>query len=290
MTELKRIIINKASQLRAQYNLGNYCGRNIFDIIEKLDIGGYNPILFRLPLSNDKLSGFIGYKNKNFGIFTNTSKPLGVEIFTAAHEIYHLVENCLSIKEKVIMEEMLSPDTDVALESQEMLADLFASELLMPESDIRGEYQRLLNLYRLSVPDETVIIMLQQLYFVEYKAITKRLLEVGIVNYNSKVENELNQITLDENAFSHLIMKLGVSNELQEPSRVKTYISKLYLRLIEENYKRMNTSYDDLTVLFSYAGASSEDFGYEQNEELTDSAKILNKKLSSRKEQSIGQK
>jgi hypothetical protein len=64
----------------------------------------------------------------------------------------------------------------------------------------------------------------------------------------------------------------------------------LYLRLIEENYKRMNTSYDDLTVLFSYAGASSEDFGYEQNEELTDSAKILNRKLSSRKEQSIGQK
>jgi hypothetical protein len=188
------------------------------------------------------------------------------------------------------MEEMLSPDTDVALESQEMLADLFASELLMPESDIRSECQRLLNLYGLSVPDETVIIMLQQLYFVDYKAVTKRLLEVGIVNYNSKVENELNQITLDENAFSHLIMKLGVSNELQEPSRVKTYISKLYLRLIEENYKRMNTSYDDLTVLFSYAGASSEDFGYEQNEELTDSAKILNKKLSSRKEQSIGQK
>jgi len=54
------------------------------------------------------------------------------------------------------------------------------------------------------------------------------------------------------------------------------------LTMIEENYKSSLITYDDLVVLFSYAGVNPEDFGYEEDEELSDAAKALGKKLKAR--------
>ncbi|KUO75222.1 MAG: hypothetical protein APF77_11340 [Clostridia bacterium BRH_c25] len=67
-----------------------------------------------------------------------------------------------------------------------------------------------------------------------------------------------------------------------EPSKTKVYLPKVILTMIEENYKGSLTNHDDLAVLFSYAGVAPEDFGYEEDEELSDAAKALEKKLKAK--------
>lgn len=271
MIAYKSIIYDITNKLRLQNNLGNYCGRSLFDVIEKIDIDGSNPLLFRLPFKNIDLAGFVGYKNDRFSVFLNSNRTLGYEIFTAAHEIYHLIENTSGIKEDIIIEEN---DTSKK-ENCEVLADSFAVELLIPEMDISREYERLIKLNALKSPDESTIIILQQQYFVEYRAITKRLAELNIID--CKIEKTLNEIMEKENELSSLTKKLGYSNQLNEPSE-NVMLPREFLKAIEENYKNKDTSFDDLIVLFSYCDLEPKEFGYEE-EELTESAKAFMEKI-----------
>lgn len=270
MEDYKEIIQEKIKILRQQVDLGNYYGRSIFDVIEKLPIEDNYTLLFRLPFKNNGLAGFVGYKNECFSVFLNSNKTLGYEIFTAAHEIYHLLENKSIIKEKTVLEE---DEKNRSSEMREIIADMFAAELLMPASDILSQFDLLMS--SIKNLDETVIINLQQQYYVEYKAVTKRLRELSIID--EKLEQKLNGILNKNNGLSKLTQKLGFSNMLNEPSKV-VYLPKKLLKAVEENYRNGFTSYDDLVVLFSYCDAIPEKFGYEE-EDLSEKAKALEARL-----------
>lgn len=278
MNEYNNIIKNRIRELRQQYNLGNYCGRSIFDFIEKFETDKGNIVLFRLPFENNNLAGFVGYKDSRFSIYTNTNKTLGYEIFTAAHEIFHVIENSTIIKENVVLEEDISDDGHKNNEISDILADMFAAELLMPEEDVIKEYNRLLDKNMLKRPNESIIIMLQQEYYVEYKAMTKRLKEIKDIEFDDHMEDELNQILSSGNELVNLTKKLGYSNDINKPSINKVYLPKIFLKMTEENYKNSLINFDDLTVLFSYCNLEPQDFGYEEDE-LTDEAKALEARL-----------
>lgn len=278
MNEYTNMVKNKIKELRHQYNLGNYCGRSIFDFIEKFETDGGNIVLFRLPFKNNNLAGFVGYKNNRFSIYTNTNKTLGYEIFTAAHEMFHIIENSTVIKENIILEESIINDEYKRSEISDILADMFAAELLMPEEDVIKEYNRLLDKNVLKKPNESIIIMLQQQYYVEYKAITKRLKEIESVKFDNCMEDELNKILYDGNKLESLTKKLGYSNDINKPSVNKVYLPKLFLKMTEENYKNSSINFNDLIVLFSYCNLEPQDFGYEEDE-LTDEAKALEARL-----------
>ncbi|NPV44824.1 MAG: ImmA/IrrE family metallo-endopeptidase [Firmicutes bacterium] len=283
MDTYKRLIYNRIKRLRQQYNLGNYCGRSIFDVIEKIEIDGENPLLFRLPFMNNRLSGFVGYKKGRFSVFLNSSRTLGYEVFTAAHEIFHLIENTSVIRENTVVEEYETLEK----EAMETAADLFAAELLMPEGDITREYERLMKTNGLKKPDETLIINLQQQYFVEYKAVTKRLKEIGIID--EKEETALDRILDKKNELAKLTQKIGYTNQLNEPSKA-VHLPRKFLKAIEENFKNGNTTFDDLIVLFGYCNLSPQDFGYEEDE-LSDGAKALMERIRSQLgSESVGQK
>jgi Zn-dependent peptidase ImmA (M78 family) len=197
--------------------------------------------------------------------------------------MYHLIENASVIKENTVVEESETLSKEVS----EMTADIFAAELLMPEVDISKEYKRLMKISCLKNPDEALIINLQQDYFVEYKAITKRLAELNIIN--DKTEEKLNKIIVKENELFKLTQKLGYSNQINKSTR-KVYLPKELLKAIEVNYKNGNTTFDDLIVLFGYCDLSPYHFGYEE-EELTADAKALMEKIKAQLgSESIGEK
>lgn len=273
MDAYKSIIHNKIKILREQYHLSNNCGRGIFDFLERVELVGQVPLLFRLPFKNHSLSGFIGFKNDRFSVFLNTNRTLGYEIFTAAHEIYHLIENASSIIEKTVIEEEDEKSTDAS----EVAADIFASELLMPESDIKVEYDRIMRSNRLSYPDEAVVITLQQIYFVEYKAITKRLVELGLINENKAIE--LDRILQNEHDLYKLTLKLGYENSINEPTKT-VLLPKTFMKAIEENYKLGNTSFEELEAIFGYCDLPPEHFGYE--EQLSEAAIAIMNKIRSK--------
>lgn len=272
MDAYKNIIYNKIKIFREQYHLSNNCGRSIFDIIERIEVEGQSALLFRLPFTNHTLSGFIGYKNNRFSIFLNTNKSLGYEVFTAAHEIYHLIENVSTIREKTVIGEDEVKRTD----NDEIAADIFAIELLMPEFDLRVEYDRIMKSSRLSYPDEAVVITLQQIYFVEYKAITKRLVELELIT--EEIAAKLNRILQSEQELYKLTLKLGYDNSINEPTKM-VLLPKSFMKAIEENYKLGHTSFETLEAIFGYCDLPPEHFGYE--EQLSEAAVAIMNKIRS---------
>lgn len=273
MSEFKEIAISKANKLRTDYSIGNYCGRSLFQLIEKMKLTSKNSIhLIRLPFKEIDISGFIGYKNDQFVIFTNTNKTLGYEIFTLAHEIYHLIENESIIKKEVILEE--SKENRYVSDD---IADMFAAELLMPQIAFKNDFNQLMIENNLKKPDRKLIIELQQQYYVEYKSITKRLKEIGLIdNY---YESFLNEILDVDTEIYDITKRLGFSNELNEPSNA-IQIPRRFLNIIEGNYERDDITFDDLSVLFSYCNSTPEKFGYKENGILSENAKSLLEKLN----------
>lgn len=268
----REIIKEKIGILRQHSDLGNYYGRSIFDVIEKVNIENKYPLLFRLPFKNNELSGFVGYKNECFSVFLNSSRTLGYEVFTAAHEIYHLLENKSIIKENTVLQE---DETSRSTEVSENIADMFAAELLMPANDMSKQYDLLMSSNGFENPDEALIISLQQEYYVEYKAITKRLRELRKID--EILEQKLNKILDNGDGLTKLTQRLGFSNVLNVPSKA-VYLPKKLLKSVEENYRNGSTTFDDLIVIFSYCDLSPQDFGYEE-EGLSEDAKALEAKL-----------
>jgi hypothetical protein len=154
---------------------------------------------------------------------------------------------------------------------------MFAAELLMPKEDIITEYTRLLKEDNRKNPDEKIIVELQQQYYVEYKAVTKRLAELDLID--NEVENSLNIILENDIELIKLTKRLGYSDELNKPS-FKVQLPKNFLKAIEENYKNNNISFDDLTVIFGYCNLEPGYFGYEEDEELSEDAKSLMEELN----------
>ena len=273
MSAYEEIVKKRVDRLREDYSMGNYCGRSLFSIIEKIKLDDNKSInLFRLPFKENNVSGFVGYKNDQFVIFTNTSKNLGYEIFTLAHEIYHLLEN-----ESIIKSEVALNESEENRDLSDDIADMFAAELLMPKDSFNADLNRLMSEDSLQVPDIKLIVELQHEYYVEYKEVTKRLRELNLID--SDLEYSLNEILKNEKEIKNITKKLGYSNELNEPSRA-VHLPKRFLKAIEENYRNNKINYDDLIVVFGYCNLMPEDFGYEEDELLSEAAKSLLEKLN----------
>lgn len=274
LSELINLAYQDAKNFRDKLNLDNYCAGQLLKIIDRLQITENVCIkLIRTPFKNIDLSGFIGYKKGAFIIVTNTNHKLGSERFTIAHEIYHLLSNRTKIKEESIIEELekCSDDED----TQEIMANAFAAELLMPE-EILSEDVNILTKGKNNI-DESIIVELQQKYGVSYVAMTKRLNEIGLITKEQCNSFEIFEEKSDE--LEELTKNLGYTNELNIPSR-STYLGQNDLQNIRVNYKNGDIDYDDLVRIFSYLGCEPEKFGYYRKQDISDDALEFMKALS----------
>lgn len=269
MDDLKSLAYEQAINFRDKHELGNYCAKQLLEIIDLLQTTERVPIkIIRTVFNNENLSGFIGFKKGTFIIVTNTNHKLGSERFTIAHEIYHLINNRTAIKKNPIIEVITCNNDD----PKEIRANAFAAELLIPKDDVKEQ----LNNMTKDI-DPSIIVQLQQKYGVSYIAITKRLNEIGVID--NKKQKELEQIDSNAVALEKLTKNLGYTNELNVPSK-EMYLPPKDLNNIKVNYEKCHTTYDDLVRIFSYLGCEPEKFGYENNIQITDSAIEFMKSLS----------
>lgn len=270
LDELKSIAYEEAINFRDKHELGNYCAKQLLEIIDLLKVTEVNPIqIIRTPIDNEDLSGFIGFRHDTFIIVTNTNHKLGSERFTIAHEIYHLIKNRMSIKKGSVIEEMIWNENS----TNEIMANAFAAELLMPKEDIIKHVKFITESMTKEIEPGT-IVQLQQKYGVSYIAITKRLNEVEIID--KKMQNKLEEF--DSESLKKLTKNLGYTNELNNPSK-EMYLIPKDLENIKVNYENGNNTYDDLVRIFSYLGCEPERFGHEDNIEMTDESLEFMKSL-----------
>ncbi|ADL50537.1 protein of unknown function DUF955 [Clostridium cellulovorans 743B] len=275
MNEFLTLAYDRAVNFRDKYGLGNYCANQLLEILDRLEITERISVkLIRTPFNDLNLAGFIGYKHETFVIVTNTNLTLGSERFTIAHEIYHLLENRVFIKENSIIEEMIESTVSIN-DVKEVMANAFAAELLMPKKDICNSIDEITQNGKKPL-DSMMVVRLQQKYGVDYTAIVKRLYETGKVN--KQEQDKLNECVSVDGELERITKSLGYTNKLNTPSKA-TYLFQNDLEILKENYDNGYTSYDDLVRIFSYLGCEPEKFGYEDGIDITDDAKDFMKSL-----------
>jgi Zn-dependent peptidase ImmA (M78 family) len=74
----------RANYIRNSLGLGQSPIADIFSLVEELGI-----ILFKKPLKSEGVSAVFFKNSQNYMILINSSKTLGHQIFSAAHELSH---------------------------------------------------------------------------------------------------------------------------------------------------------------------------------------------------------
>ncbi len=157
------------------YNSSEHSPQEIADIIRH-DLGiSYGPIpnltkllensgiiIIKIDFGTDKIDGITSVTASNRKImFLNTRMPNDRTRFSLAHELGHLI--------------MHISQTPQSAEIAEMEADLFASQLLMPEKEIKPYLQHLNGL--------TILSQLKRKYRVSMRSLIRKARDIDAISY-----------------------------------------------------------------------------------------------------------
>jgi len=224
---------------------------DIFDILAD------TAFLIRKPLEVEGLSGFITYFEEKFIVYLNSSFTLGHERYTAAHELYHIMYNeDILKKEKVFLDKNKYKEED-------MRADVFAAEFLMPEDYVKEVFYKTIDVDKDNLQAKHIIRM-HNYFKVSYRAMLKRLVQLDLCapkKYSSLLEistienkDKLQAITREE----------GYNIDLILPS-MENYIPREYIIYVKSNYENKKISYEELENILKFIDLEPKELGYSYN-------------------------
>ncbi len=167
-------IEKKALSIRHEHNIQSGGIKDIFELIEKMEID-----LIRYPFGKDILCGFSAIFEGKKVMVTNSSEILAREIFTAAHELAHLLYDFDLNNEDVKVDMDLTSNRESIPEKR---ADFFAACFLMPEELLRQFIVLQLEKRDFSLTGFD-IVRIQVEFNVSYSAVIERLKEIKAINY-----------------------------------------------------------------------------------------------------------
>jgi Zn-dependent peptidase ImmA (M78 family) len=219
---------------------------DIFDVIEE------NAILVLYPFESKKISGFSTYYHDEFIVIINTNYTLGHQIYTAAHEYYHLVQD----HHKLMTGEVLEAD-----EENEEKANVFASLFLMPEQSVKKQFYKLAPSVNPSEVEPRHIVRMHNKFRVSYKAMLKRLVKIGLCA--PEKYDELREMGTLENheKLVKLTEREGFDVSLIKPSG-RNHVSEEWIQKTRENFEQGLISYSLLQELLEFIGKDPGDYGY----------------------------
>ena len=247
--ELLRLEIKKLSE-EVRIRFAKKGISDIFDILSDI------AFLIRKPLDVKGLSGFITYFENRFIVYLNSNFTLGHERYTAAHELYHVMYN-----EDILKKEKVFLDKEKYKE-EEMKADVFAAEFLMPEDYVKEAFYKTINLDKGSLQPKHVV-QLHNYFKVSYKAMLKRLVQLDLCS--SKRYPELVEISSleNKNKLQSITREEGFNIDLIIPSK-NNYVPREYIIYIKANYENGKISYEDMKKTLKFIELNPEELGYEE--------------------------
>jgi len=185
------------------------------------------------PLES-KISGATLKTNRVKVILVNSSKTLGHQNFTVAHELYH----CLH--DENLVSHACKTETFSRVSSGEQLADLFAAFLLMPDDALFNQLRLRKKLdAKLTLAD---IINLEQFFCVSRKAMCWKLEDLKLI---TREQSETCCTTVIRSARS-----LGKNTDLYLPTNDTTIISDYAEKAREALQKNLitNSRYEEILI------------------------------------------
>ena len=130
----------------------------------------------------DDLSGILYRDEKNKIIGINSAHSQTRQRFSIAHEIGHLtLHNKELFVDKVVRVKFRNQRSSLAIDREEIEANAFAAELLMPKKFINSEIAKFLRKQQ-PITKEQLIDFLSKLFHVSPQAMEYRLINLGILN------------------------------------------------------------------------------------------------------------
>lgn len=238
--KIDKVITEIVNEFRIQNGIFNLAVReDVFKILEK------HCYVVYYPLENEDINGFhilraINGKREHF-VYINTWNTTERQIFTAAHELGHILNVYKQVKDKLPDIDEISAETE-DITPEEFVVNKFAAELLMPANVFKQEMEKELeklnyngkSISRLNLLKLTTRMM--NTFFVGYKATTKRFLEVGKISIESyQIIKDFENSDYFKNNFAN-ILKEGNYKRLNIRPKTR-YIKDLSenIRFAEEN-------------------------------------------------------
>ncbi|MHB1043662.1 MAG: ImmA/IrrE family metallo-endopeptidase [Eubacteriales bacterium] len=247
--ELELIAQERAGELRRAWGLGIEPVSDIFELIERRV---KNVTVLRYPALSPDLSAFVTVSGDDCLVYINTNMPYGHQVFSATHELSHLLYDKEHLKLLVCR-----PGED-SEDEREVLADLFAGTFLLPAEGVRHVY------YSLFGPRHRVthgtVMALQGTFKVSYAAMLYALLKNGIIT--PPVYGHLKKIGAKENVsqMQQVARMYGVE-ELVTPLGEKI-IPKSLLLALNSNYKEGRISFNKLGSVLALWEKKPEEMGF----------------------------
>lgn len=221
----------------------------IFDLLEKVGT------LIFFPLKETELWGIYVYKNEKNYFIINTSIEIEKQVFAAAHELAHSFDIAKVgfeiITSNLMTEYIENKEFGTALKRAELIANRFAAELLISSKKLSEKYAELPGIYS---PDVKVAI-LSDAFLVPFKAIVKRLHEVGGI-VSQEVIDEL--LSLNQNEIKAIAERYEICErnyEINEITKLGGYVNKALVL-----YENELSTYEELENKLKLIGKKPEEF------------------------------
>lgn len=210
-------------QIKAIRNELNYTDEVIRDDIFKL-LRKKSKIIFFPLVDEPDLDGFHVERCVNGElvafVYINSAKNFEKNIFCGAHELGHVYE----IEKKIIEK---YPETSFTIQEVDEIMNRFAAEMLMPQALFLDKFKEILRQVRenneVLITGEVLktIVALMDYFYVPYKAVVRRLYEVGFLTQIGlekfeKIEDE------DKDIIDALIYE-GKYTRLRHPSMMTSF-------------------------------------------------------------------
>jgi Zn-dependent peptidase ImmA (M78 family) len=210
-------IAYKAERFRENYGLGKFAPIDFDRFLLKANV-----ITVYKPLSDDFSGMSIRHQDKYRFMLINSNQILSRQRFTIAHELYHLF-----VQEYFHFHSCTPGNSDYVSHPEEYKADVFASNLLLPENGVleiipEHEKQKKNHITRES------IFKIHQFFGVSVKAVIMRLRELDLVDnsYFDTYSSDLKSTAI----------KLGYNTKLYE-STGESYVIGDYASLARQLYE-----------------------------------------------------
>ncbi len=242
-----REIENRALRVRQEYNIGSYGVKDIFGLMEQMDIH-----LIRYPFGKDTMLGFSTIFEGNKVIVSNSSEILSREIFTIAHELGHILYDFEDSKQNIKIDVDIK---DIDENISEARAFYFADCFLMPEEQVNKyiKYALKKNSQTLSATD---IVRMQIEFQVSYSAMVMRLFKMDYIDQikKSKLFDDRDGIT------SRALFRMIRSDEDLLNSTEKIKVPARYIEYIVSNYQNSYIPYSSFEKALSLLNIDANEF------------------------------
>lgn len=219
--KIDAFIDKESSEFQKFRHSGTHVSKDIFDILEDKCIVVYYPI-FDEENDGFHVTRFIKGVPKDF-VYINTAKALEKQIFTAAHELGHM----LRLEDYLQLE---CPDS-YTKDLQEYCVNRFAAKLLLPCTEVSEVIISKMMDFSENDLDECInhITFLMNEFFVPFKTVVYRLYELEYISKNQS-EKILAYEEQENRVFFYIernnYFKLNAPDSKKEISGYKEILSK----------------------------------------------------------------